>query len=79
MGGNGILVQQADSTSNEKVAQKSTDRAAHVDASPDSFNVTQSDTVSDPDGIFIGITHLGPIIAASVPFIHNVINAMRMF
>lgn len=29
--------------------------AAFVDASPNSFNVTQHDSTSDPDGIFIGI------------------------
>ena len=33
----------------------STFGSLHVDASPDSFNVTQDDADADPDGPFIGI------------------------
>ncbi len=36
-------------------ANNSTDGASHMDASPDSFNVTQHDSTADPDGVFIGI------------------------
>lgn len=34
---------------------KSVDGGAFVNASPDSFNVTQHDSTADPDGPFIGI------------------------
>jgi len=34
---------------------KGTDGAAHVNASPDSYDVTQHNTTADPNGPFIGI------------------------
>ena len=32
-----------------------TDKALHVDASPNSYNTTQDDATADPDGPFIGM------------------------
>lgn len=46
---------QDDNDASKEVRRHFTGGSGHVDASPDSYNVTQHDTTADPDGIFIGI------------------------
>ena len=46
---------QEDSTTGDSIPQKSTGGAALVDASPDSYAVTQHDSTADANGPFIGV------------------------
>lgn len=46
---------QQENDHNKELQRGYQDDSAYVDASPDSFNVTQHDATADPDGIFIGI------------------------
>jgi hypothetical protein len=57
MAGNGKVAvpNAAPDDATEVVYQGYADGAAHVDASPDSYDVTQHNTTADPNGPFIGL------------------------